>query len=278
MKICLTGASGLLGSKFKERIDQISCYTLVVLDHNRILAASISDLQSELKDVDLLIHCAAATNVERCEQEKEWCYTGNTFLTEKLCRSTRATILYVSSTGVYGSNLASPCIEYDPVTPTTVHHRAKLAAEDFVKSHSASNIIIRTGWLYGSRPANDFVNKIYSEMQVCDGPIRSNKDQYGCPTLTGSVVARCFEIIKNDGFGVFNVVNSGAASRYDYVCAIRDCLSPSTEVLPVSSEYFKRIAPVPKNESARSIRIQCFGLNELSDWRVELKKYLEATY
>lgn len=275
MKIFLTGSSGLLGSHFLALLKSQSKFKVRTISHQELALINLSKLKDILTDVDVIIHCAAATNVERCEVEHDWCFYSNCFLTEKLIISSQSKFMYISSTGVYGSFKNEPYHEYDLAKPTTVHHKSKFMGENLVLSRCQKNVVIRTGWLYGDAIKNDFVEKISRELRSGINELRSNINQYGCPTHAGDVAKVCLSILEKKGFGIFNVVSEGSASRYDYVAAIAEKLNYDIPIIAVDSMYFNRKAYVSDNETAISLRLNYFGVKPLGNWKTALEKYID---
>jgi len=276
-KIFLTGSSGLLGSSILSQLNKAGEFSIKTLGFNDILKASDSELSNYLSDIDWTIHCAAQTNVEICEANEKECYVSNCTLTKKIltCSNISSRMLFISSTGVYGNHKNTPYNENDEVFPTTVHHKSKKISEDMVLSHSNRNIVVRTGWLFGNLSKDDFVSKIINHAKTNPKKIQSNNQQLGCPTNSNELATKCIELINKGGFGIFNIVNMGAASRYDYVKTIINELNYEIEVLPVNSSFFKRLAHVSDNEMAISIRLNEFGIEQLPEWQKSLSKFIK---
>ena len=277
-KIFLTGSNGLLGSSILDYLSTLENYEVISLPYQKILSIEDAELHEILSDIDWIIHCAAQTNVEQCEKDPETCYINNCFLTEKItaCSSFNTKILYISSTGIYGSQEIRPYHEYDKVNPSTTHHISKHLAEKIVLSKNHNNIIVRTGWLYGDLSKNDFVSKVIDEIKSSSYIIKSNSQQMGCPTYANDVAKMCIELLQIAAFGIFNVVNSGSASRYDYVKRIVSKIDKTASVEPVESSFFTRSAQVSDNETAISLRMPLFGFESMRSWEEALDDFLNS--
>lgn len=151
MKVVITGASGMLGGAFYDIFSDFGC-EIVTIPYQKLNTFSSQDIANCIQGADILVHAAANTNVEECEIDVDSCYRDNYLITEflaKICLISRIKMVYISSVGVYGEHQTEPYREYSDVIPTTHHHRAKLLGEKSVLSTSFSNLVIRTGWLYG---------------------------------------------------------------------------------------------------------------------------------
>ena len=287
MKLLLTGAGGLLGAAVTAaaaaRGDQ--CLPLA---RPRIGEGAggnaVAALAAQLRGCGLLVHAAANTNVEQCETDPDSCYRDNFLLTELLARAAAQAgvpMLFVSSTGVYGAGGDTPYPEYAPAEPTTHHHRSKLLAEHSVLAAAADNLVVRTGWLFGGAPSNpkNFVARRIDEARkaAAEGRhLESNAEQRGVPSWSHDVATRMLELAAAGVGGVVNCVNSGNASRYDYVKAVVDLAGIAASVQPSSAAGFNRKARVSPNEMADNWKMRMLGWPDMPDWRGSLHAYLRG--
>ena len=285
MKVLFTGASGLLGTSCRTVFEQAG---IEFSGLRRDVAWHMVRAHdgSELANVDILVHAAANTNVEQCELEPDACYRDNLLLTEGLatiCANVGTPLVFISSTGVYGEGEETPYREYSEVRPTTHHHRAKWLGEQAVLAAARSNMVIRTGWLFGGAFENpkNFVARRLDEAAKASAErvtLFSNSDQRGCPTYSGDVAHRLIVLIRGGYKGVFNVVNEGNASRMEYVRAILESVGSDVSVEPTSAAAFNRRAKVSTNEMALNWRAGELGLPVMPHWRASLNRYLRRHY
>lgn len=279
MKIIITGSSGLLGSMLVNIATSEGHESIALkrVDFQGKDLASICQLIANYNP-DVLIHCAANTNVELCEIEYEKCYQDNVGLTEILLNATKMldiTFVFISSTGIYGSYKSSPYNDFDAVKPTTHHHNSKRLAEKKVHEYSHKSLIIRTGWLFGgvSKQKNFVINRI-NEALSSDGEIFSDETQVGNPTSVVDLSRNIMLLLEQGWTGTFNCVNQGPASRYEYVKEIIKISGLSTKVTPVDATKFKRVAKVSSNESAVNTKLALYGIDLMPHWKKSLTKYI----
>jgi len=283
MNILLTGAGGLLGTAVRgaaaARGWHCAPFVRTALpDAPAQLAARLSE------GWDLVIHAAANTNVELCETDPSACYRDNLLLTELIaagCARAGIKLLYVSSTGVYGAHGGAPWREYDAVRPTTHHHRSKALAEERVLAAHTANLVVRTGWLFGgaAQTPKNFVARRLDEARTVianGGTMRSNAQQRGVPCFSGDVAARMLDLGASGLAGTFNCVNSGTASRHEYVQAIVRLAGIDVDVMPADAAAFNRKAAVSDNEMAENWKCDQLGWPAMRDWRAALAAYLEG--
>ncbi|WP_087691067.1 sugar nucleotide-binding protein [Pandoraea sp. PE-S2R-1] len=285
MNLLISGAGGLLGGAL-VKLATARGHACTPLNRSQVrlsLAASAAEeLDALFANVDHFVHAAANTNVEHCEAEPSACHRDNVLLTELLAAAARrcgVPMTFISSTGVYGAFKTTPYAEYDDARPETQHHRSKLRAEQLVLAAEWSNLVVRTGWLFGGgaqAPKNFVARRILEARAAQDGFISSNQQQRGCPTLVDDLADRLLDLIGMKARGVFNVVNEGNASRFEYVREILSLAGVAVEVRPVAAGQFNRIAPVSDNEMAVNWRADELGLPPLRAWQTALADYLST--
>lgn len=277
MKIYLTGSTGLLGQAILEfcELNGILCDQL---DRRHIRAKNLPRLCELIESYDVIIHAAANTNVEECEVNPFDCYRDNTLLTEILFSASNKCglkMVFISSTGVYGNYQDIPYHEYNCVKPTTTHHHSKVLSENIVL-RAPSSLVVRTGWIFGGAVENrkNFVARRVEEAKASDGFIYSNADQFGSPTYARDLAEHILKLVCSEQVGVFNCVNEGHASRFEFVSEIIANLGIAVNVLPVDSASFNRCAKVSNNEMAINLKMQQCGFNDMPVWKDSLKLYM----
>ncbi|MBB5608598.1 MULTISPECIES: sugar nucleotide-binding protein [unclassified Janthinobacterium] len=282
MKILLTGATGLLGSAIVEAAHQRSL-VCNALPRPSLSLHTLSALANALQGYDVLIHAAANTNVEQCEVAPDDCYRDNFLLTELIAIAAaiaKVKMVFISSTGIYGEGQEIPYREYDSVHPPTHHHRSKMMAEQAVISQNPCNLVIRTGWLFGGAAANpkNFVARRIDEAREAmkaKGYIESNTEQRGVPCFNQDIATRILNLTSANWSGVFNCVNTGSASRFEYVRAVIELAGLPLEVRPSNAAAFQRKAKVSNNEMAVNWKMDTLGLPEMPAWRTSLEHYIK---
>ncbi|CAE6869624.1 hypothetical protein R69746_08321 [Paraburkholderia aspalathi] len=276
-KIVLTGSSGLLGGAFQAILSDID---LTHLNRDRLNTANEQTLIESIRSSrpDVIINCAAATNVEGAEQNPGDDAAANTRLPGVLaqaCKDADALLVHFSSTGCYGDWKTDPYVETDEPQPTTVHHRNKIDGETAIARSGCRHVIVRTGWLYGGAPAlaKNFVWKRLLEARD-KTDMTSDASQRGNPTYVGSLARQVMKIIDSGETGIFNVVAHGVASRFEYVSAIVEAAGLSCKVSP--GPAFARLAKVSPNEGAVNVRLQALGIDIMPVWNESLTMYVQG--
>ncbi len=282
MKILITGGNGMLSKQLVKDFSSHE-YELFAYGRDKLDVCSRENVKDVVTQTspDIIIHTAAFTNVDACEKDVDLSYKINLIGTQNLVESNidiNAKFVYISSTGCYGTSKHKEAYsELDVPEPTTVHHKSKLTGEEFVKAHLNDYLILRTGWLYGGDKddAKNFVYKRYLE-SLGKEEMFSDQSQIGNPTYVGDFANQIKTLIQEKCLGVFNCVNSGTASRFEYVKKIIELFESDCRVLPAPPDSFKRLAPVSNNESAINYKLDLMGLNVMPSWESALQGYINS--
>lgn len=280
MNIGITGTSGILGSELLNLTTRNGIKTISLERTKFPLNKGLINATNYIRSLNcnVIVHCAANTNLEHCEIYPEECYKNNFILTEMLanvCRILNIQMVFISSTGVYGEHKKSPYCEYDILVPKTIHHKSKVLAEQSVQRLNPNSLIIRTGWLFGGdfNLNKNFVSNRIKEAINSRGKINSDITQEGNPTYTKDLAEKIIELIESKWSGVFNCVNEGSTSRYGYVREIVKLAKLNVQVKP-TSKGFPRKAQVSKNEAAINYKLNCAGITKMRMWQESLAEYI----
>ncbi len=282
MKIILAGAGGMLGSALRTALPAaIDGADVVKFGRADLTVSRPRDLLDAVaaQRPSLVINAAAHTDVEGSESDPASAFAANAELPGLLagaCRNRGIPLIHISSTGCYGNWKDEPYIDYDPVHPTTVHHRSKIAGEQAVVASGAEHLIIRTGWLFGgdAGQAKNFVFKRVLEALNSD-VMRSDPTQRGNPTFVDDLAQALIRIFTSGVRGTCNLVSGGSATRLEYVREIVKLSGLPCRVEP-SDGGFPRRARVSPNEAADNFRLRLLGLDGMDPWQDQLARYIAS--
>ena len=227
MKILVTGANGQLGRSIKDvsaiTADEYVFYDVEQLDITD--AEAVSRAIAGLKP-DVVVNCAAYTNVERAEDEPDIAEAINARGAGNLARAAAAegaTLIHISTDYVFGGNSGNtPRGEDEPTNPTGVYGSTKLHGEEAVTRAGGEYLIIRTAWLY-SEYGHNFLKTMLT--LTAEKPrLTVVCDQAGTPTYARDLAGAIVDIIERRAYrghtGVYHYSNEGMTSWYDFACAI----------------------------------------------------------
>jgi dTDP-4-dehydrorhamnose reductase len=277
-RVFLTGARGLLGSEFAAQAAASGWPVRAVTRDDFDLARPESLAAAFRRDpCPLMIHCAAETNVDACEEDPDHADRCNRQAPLALARAVHEVggrLVFVSSCGIFDGRKPTPYTEDDAPAPLTHYAASKAAAEDALLHDFPATLIVRVGWLFGGGPEQK-KNFVAARCREAAGKseVLSAGDKSGSPTWTRDVVGQVFALLDQGAAGIVHTANTGMASRAEYVAEILRLAGSPTTVRPVSSAAFPRRAPVPDNEALASIRLSEFGLTS-RPWQEALKFYI----
>lgn len=227
MNILVTGASGQLGTHIRlasEQVDHRFFFTDVdQLDITN--AAAVNDFVCH-HDIDVVINCAAFTNVDAAEDNVEAAEAVNCKAVAILADAVKRVdglLVHVSTDYVFGGNVNNtPCDENQPTNPTGVYGASKLAGENAVLRSGCNYVIVRTSWLY-SEYGKNFVKTMLA-LTESKPSLNVVFDQVGTPTYAGDLARFIITAIDDDDIlnkqGIYHFSNEGVCSWYDFTMEI----------------------------------------------------------
>ena len=277
----ITGGNGMLATDISKHLRSFG-YN-VIDDFFDITVPFLWEQILNTNKIDFIVHAAAITDVDYCELNANECYRVNyEFIKKVIPLLKEEKFIYFSSTGVYGNSKNTIFNnEDDPTLPSTKYHLSKLKTENYLKFNYESHLILRLGWLYGGnvKHKKNFVHKILNEA-IQKEIIYSDDDILGSPTSTLDVSKQLNFLIEKNITGIFNCVNTSdnPISRLEYVRYILNTLNLKNSLIPAPINHFKRLANIPKNESALNLNLNKLKFNIMNNWEASLSKYILENY
>ena len=228
-------------------------------------------------DVDVVVHCAAFTAVDKAEEAEDLCRKINAYGTKniaKVCADKDIPMMYFSTDYVFDGQGERPWEPDDSYNPLGVYGKTKAEGEAFVKELVSKFFILRIAWVFGKN-GNNFVKTMLRLSENHD-KLTVVCDQIGTPTYTYDLARLVVDMILSDKYGIYHVTNEGDyISWYDFAKAIFEEAGITTiEVSPVTSEEYGAAANRPKNSRMNREKIREAGFEPLPLWRDALKRYL----
>jgi dTDP-4-dehydrorhamnose reductase len=225
---------------------------------------------------DVVIHCAAYTNVDGAEDKPEHAYRINALGTQNMamaCQQIGASMVYISTDYVFDGKMGRPYDEYDIPFPLSAYGRSKVAGESLARQHVDRLFIVRSSWLFGD--GNNFVRTIlragYQHQLV-----RVVNDQSGCPTYAADLAEAIAKLIATKRYGVYHVVNSGITTWYDFACQIFSVCGKGVRVEPLSTAEFGRPAPRPAFSALNDNLFRLVTGHVMRPWQEALQDFIET--
>jgi dTDP-4-dehydrorhamnose reductase len=204
---------------------------------------------SKNKDFEFLINCAAYTNVDLAEKNKDKAYQVNAEGAEKLaklCKEFNIKLVHISTDFVFDGSNTRPYKETDVPNPSSVYGASKLQGEKNIMERLSSYFIIRTSWLYSEFGSN-FVKTIL-RLADTQKEIKVVSDQIGSPTNAHDLADFLLEIISinSTNYGTYHFSNTGETSWYGFAEEVFRICNVSADLRPISSSAYASLANRPK--------------------------------
>lgn len=293
MHILITGSKGQLGTELQKQIEvghsEIgplpTCYAgatadAIDLDDLDISCASAVDEWFDAHEAyDVVINCAAMTNVDGCETNFAQAFAANALGPMNLahaCARTGAKLVHVSTDYVFPGTDEVPRTEEDVPAPISAYGRSKLAGEGLALAANPKTFVVRTAWLYGLVGRN-FVKTMLG-LGVKYDKVTVVNDQLGNPTSAADLAHELLVLATTDGYGIYHCTNEGTCSWADFAQAIMDGAGLACRVERCTSADWKRMHPEsadrPAFSSLENAHLAATVGNEMRPWRDALATYL----
>ena len=290
MRILLTGANGVLASEVIKVLNQ-SSHDIVKTDIKKfkpdIKSLDICDRDGvfgcfESEKPDYVLHFAAETDVDLCQQEPAHAFSINASGTKNValaCKALGIKLVYTSTAMVFNGNKQAPYIEIDKTDPVNVYGKSKLEGELAIRSLLKDFFIIRISWLIGSWDIDKkFVHNIIQQVRQGKKQIKAVNDRFGSPTFACDFAGNLLDLLSSGKYGLYHMSNKGTCSRHELAKKTVEFLGFSGKVVvnEASSNKFPLPAPRPVSEMMLNKNLELLKLNNMPGWEASLKKHIEG--
>lgn len=283
MRILVTGSNGQLGSEIRELSQKENTHQFFFTDVQEldITNKEAIDRFVEQNKVDIIINCAAYTQVDKAEEEKELAFLINATAVQnlaKVCKKHNLTLFHISTDYVFDGSNTIPYNESQPTAPLGIYGESKLKGEELIKETSCNYIIIRTSWLYSIFGEN-FVKKIAKLAREKD-EIKVVFDQVGTPTNAKDLAYAILTIINKDYTPYLNQIyhfsNEGVCSWFDFAISIKKYFGYTCKIKPCHSDQFPTPVKRPHYSVIDKTKIKKDFNIEIFYWQDSLEVCIEG--
>lgn len=298
MKVFITGANGQLGhdclielmkrnhSVIASGSRKAAAFSGMATETVPYVQLDITDretVMTTIRDIrpDVIIHCAAWTDVDAAEDEENRGKVDriNHLATEYMAEAAKtvdAKMMYISTDYVFDGRGDRPWEPDDKCyAPLNVYGKSKLDGELAVSAVLEKYFIVRIAWVFGVNGKN-FINTMINIGKTHD-VVRVVNDQIGTPTYTLDLARLLVDMVETEKYGYYHATNEGGyISWYDFCCEFYRQYGLSTGVVPVTTaEYGQSKAIRPKNSRLNKAKIVEAGFKPLPSWQDAVRRYLE---
>jgi len=275
MKVLVTGANGQLGKCLQKHADKFQDFEFLFESSQTLDITSQEQLETYFssKKIDYCVNCAAYTNVEAAEEEKDLAFQVNAkavkFISE-LCKIHHTRLIHISTDYVFDGMKLSPYLETDSVNPINVYGDSKLQGEQVIATALDHFFILRTSWLY-SEFGHNFFNTILKKADE-RAELNITTEQIGTPTNANDLALFILNLIqsKSDAFGVYHYSNTGEATWYDFARLILEEKQLDKEVDLKATFSYPTKAKRPKFSVLDKSKTESIFITTITHWRKSL--------
>ena len=276
MKTLITGANGQLGLAVARDIEKLfPDWEIIKRDIDTLDITDEESVLKEAKGVSFIINCAAFTNVDLCEDEKDIAYKVNCVGVKNLakaCNENGATLVHISTDYVFSGDKNSPFVETDEINPQSEYGRGKADGEKEARK-CKKHFILRTSWLY-SPDGKNFVKTMLS-LGRQGKSLKVVNDQVGTPTLCKDLSNVIVNLIKTENYGTYHCTGNGEpCSWYEFACKIFEIANIDADISPCTSQQFPQKAKRPTYSVLENKNLKDIGLDLMRDWKIALEECL----
>ncbi len=283
MNILVTGANGQLGNEMRLVTQRSQDnYIFTDVDDLDITNAEAVDKYVQEQHINVIVNCAAYTNVDKAEDDQALAELLNAKAVATLAiaiKKNEGTLIHISTDYVFGGNKNNtPCKEDEPANPTGIYGLTKLHGEQMIAAVGCHHIIIRTAWLY-SEFGKNFVKTMIG-LTATKSELKVVFDQVGTPTYAYDLATAIAHIIENRSYegndGIYHFSNEGVCSWYDFTKMIAEYAgNVACDIQPCYSDEFPSKVVRPSFSVLDKSKIKhTFGI-KIPYWTDSLKKCME---
>ena len=293
MKILITGCRGQLGTELQHQLanegsvlgplpDRLRKATVIPVDIDEL---DITDREATVAYIrrhqpDTVINCAAATNVDGCETNRDMAFKVNALGPRNLalaCDKISARLIHISTDYVFpgtpnGPDGRTPIDECCQPAPVSAYGYTKLLGEQYVQRFCRRHFIVRTAWLY-SYYGKNFVKTIVNAGKKF-GKLEVVNDQRGNPTNAVDLAHEILQLCVTHEYGLYHCTGEGVCSWYDFASEIIRLSGVDATVAPCTSEEYKAKHPEsadrPKWSALDNRMLRCTVGNQVRPWQEAL--------
>ena len=289
MKILITGSKGMLATQVITDLER--GYTELgevpaALKGAELVLADVDTLDITDKAAteafiaqhtpDVVINCAAYTNVDGCESNQDTAFMVNAIGSRNLaiaCENTGAKLVHVSTDYVFRGDEPTPRREYDMPWPISAYGKTKYAGEQFVRQYCKKSFIVRTAWLYGYNGKNFVKTMVWLAKEK--GGAKVVNDQHGNPTNAADLSHHLLKIAASEEYGTYHCTGGGECTWFEFAAEIARLAGYEGVMSPCTSEEFPTPTKRPAYSSLDNMMLRVTVGDEMRHWKDALKAYFD---
>ncbi len=286
LRILITGVNGQLGYDCFLRAKEMGYQFIRGIDIDDLDLTLQSDVEAYISEYkpDVIIHCAAFTNVNKAETDKELSYKVNADATgyiAQIAQKLDCKVIYISTDYVFDGTKKEPYLPNDMKSPISIYGDSKSLGEEKIRQYLTKYFIVRTSWVFGINGHN-FVKSMIDLAKSGKKEINVVNDQIGSPTYTKDLAILLCEMLESNKYGIYHANNEGYCSWAEFANEIFSLSHLKVKVNEISSFEYESLYPGqakrPNNSRLDKSCLDDAGFARLPNWRDALKRFIDELF
>ena len=274
--ILVTGSTGQLGSDVVKELLKRG-YSTLSPNRSEFNLCSEDSIRNYIlnSNCEAIVHCAAYTQVDKAEDEKDLCIKINTTATKHIVKCAKILdipMIYISTDYVFDGTKDGEYTENDETNPINIYGESKLAGEKYVQEILDKYYIVRTSWVFNINGKN-FIETML-RLSKANNQLSIVNDQIGSPTYTKDLSRLLVDMLETSKYGLYHATNEGYCSWYEFADTIFKLANINIDIKAINSNEYVSRAKRPLNSKLSKDKLIEYGFKPLPHWEDALKDYL----
>lgn len=274
--ILVTGSTGQLGSDVVKELLKRG-YSTLSPNRSEFNLCSEDSIRNYIlnSNCEAIVHCAAYTQVDKAEDEKDLCIKINTTATKHIVKCAKILdipMIYISTDYVFDGTKDGKYTENDETNPINIYGESKLAGEKYVQEILDKYYIVRTSWVFNINGKN-FIETML-RLSKANNQLSIVNDQIGSPTYTKDLSRLLVDMLETSKYGLYHATNEGYCSWYEFANTIFKLANINIDIKAINSNEYASRAKRPLNSKLSKDKLIEYGFKPLPHWEDALKDYL----
>lgn len=274
--ILVTGSTGQLGSDVVKELLKRG-YSTLSPNRSEFNLCSEDSIRNYIlnSNCKAIVHCAAYTQVDKAEDEKDLCIKINATATKHIVKCAKILdipMIYISTDYVFDGTKDGEYTENDETNPINIYGESKLAGEKYVQEILDKYYIVRTSWVFNINGKN-FIETML-RLSKANNQLSIVNDQIGSPTYTKDLSRLLVDMLETSKYGLYHATNEGYCSWYEFADTIFKLANINIDIKAINSNEYASRAKRPLNSKLSKDKLIEYGFKPLPHWEDALKDYL----
>lgn len=274
--ILVTGSTGQLGSDVVKELLKRG-YSTLSPNRSEFNLCSEDSIRNYIlnSNCEAIVHCAAYTQVDKAEDEKDLCIKINATATKHIVKCAKILdipMIYISTDYVFDGTKDGEYTENDETNPINIYGESKLAGEKYVQEILDKYYIVRTSWVFNINGKN-FIETML-RLSNANNQLSIVNDQIGSPTYTKDLSRLLVDMLETSKYGLYHATNEGYCSWYEFANTIFKLANINIDIRAINSNEYASRAKRPLNSKLSKDKLIEYGFKPLPNWEDALKDYL----